>query len=154
MIKTYCGIDPGLTGAIALLDSTGSLLYLDDLPAIDGRLSASLLDQWFDDIAPHTPTFVYIERVHSMPKMGVRSMFVFGHTLGVIEGVVGARRLPSRLITPTQWKRAMGVTADKDTSRARALELWPAHADLFRRKKDADRAEAALIAKYGMLSEQ
>jgi hypothetical protein len=152
MKTTYCGIDPGISGAIALIDSDGLLIYAEDLPVVDGRLSSSLLDQWFEDLAPITPDWVYIEQVHSMPKMGVRSMFTFGHTLGVIEGVVGARRLRSQLVTPTQWKRHMGVTSDKDTSRARALELWPDQADRFRRKKDADRAEAALIAEYGRLT--
>ena len=43
----------------------------------------------------------------------------------------------------------MGVTKDKDSSRARALELWPERAELFKRKKDADRAEAALLAEWG-----
>lgn len=39
-----------------------------------------------------------------------------------------------------------GDGKDKDAARALAIELWPAQAQLFARKKDQGRADAALIA--------
>jgi hypothetical protein len=51
-------------------------------------------------------------------------------------------------VTPQRWKKLMGVTADKNTSRQLAINLWPDQAHLFARVKDVDRAEAALIAEW------
>lgn len=139
------GIDPGLNGAIALLRH-GQLVYADDLPVVDKRISAQLLTDWFHDIQPDRPDLAIIEKVHAMPKQGVVSTFNFGRALGTIEGVLGALRIPTIHTPPTTWKRLAGITADKNTARQKAIDLWPEQAHLFARIKDADRAEAALLA--------
>lgn len=89
-----------------------------------------------------------MEQVHAMPRQGVSSTFAFGKACGMIDGVVAARGLPVTYVTPHKWKKAMGVTADKNSSRQAAINLWPSEAELFKRVRDADRAEAALIAQY------
>jgi crossover junction endodeoxyribonuclease RuvC len=141
------GIDPGNNGGIALLHGD-RLIYADHLPIVGKTLSAHLLNNWFADIEPDTPDMVVVEQVHAMPRQGVSSTFAFGKAAGIIDGVIAARRLPVTYVTPQKWKKAMGVTADKNSSRQLAINLWPTEADLFRRVKDADRAEAALIAEY------
>jgi crossover junction endodeoxyribonuclease RuvC len=55
---------------------------------------------------------------------------------------------PLHLVTPAKWKRYFGLDADKEKSRALALRLWPSRSDLFTRKRDHGRAEAALLARY------
>jgi len=141
-VTVYLGVDPGASGAIAaLLD--GQILWVDDMPnPLHGALIAEMLDE-FDD---HYQAA--IEDVHSMPGQGVSTTFKFGMNHGIVIGALGALRIPYRLVTPGQWKKAMRVTKDKDTSRARATELWPGMADMFKRKKDDGRAEAALIARW------
>jgi crossover junction endodeoxyribonuclease RuvC len=67
----------------------------------------------------------------------------------MVRGVIAAAGIPLHLVSPAKWKRAYGLDADKEKSRALALRLWPARADLFGRKRDHGRAEAALIARYG-----
>ena len=141
------GIDPGNNGGIALLRH-GQLIYADHLPIVGKTLSGHLLNNWFADIEPDTPAMVVVEQVHAMPRQGVSSTFNFGKAVGIIEGVIAARGLPVTYVTPQKWKKAMGVTADKNSSRQLAINLWPTEADLFRRVKDADRAEAALIAEW------
>jgi crossover junction endodeoxyribonuclease RuvC len=149
-----CGVDPGVNGGIALLSSVHGLIYADDMPATGTgkhrKVSPGLVADWFADIAPDVPDLVVIERVHSMPRQGVASAFGFGRSFGVIEGVVAGLRLPVEYVTPSQWKKAMGVTADKDICRAKAIEKWPSKSHWFTRKKDADRAEAALLAAWAM----
>lgn len=143
------GIDPGMTGAVAMLDSYGCLVEVADMPTIDGYVSAPLLYSVIDDMVAHDPEMVemvVIERVASMPKQGVASTFKFGCAFGVALGVVGGMRLPSTLTRPAAWKKDMGLNSDKERSRRRAIERWPEHADLFKLKKHADRAEAALLA--------
>jgi Holliday junction resolvasome RuvABC endonuclease subunit len=141
------GIDPGNNGGIALLHGD-RLIYADHLPIVGKTLSGHLLNNWFADIEPDTPTMVVVEQVHAMPKQGVSSTFNFGKAVGIIEGVIAARGLPITWVTPQRWKKSIGVTADKNTSRQLAINLWPDQAHLFARVKDVDRAEAALIAEW------
>jgi len=141
------GIDPGNNGGISLLHGS-ELVYADHLPIVGKTLSGHLLNNWFADIEPDTPAMVVVEQVHAMPKQGVSSTFNFGKAVGIIEGVIAARGLPLVWVTPQRWKKQMGVTADKNTSRQLAINLWPDQAHLFARVKDVDRAEAALIAEW------
>ncbi len=145
------GIDPGLSGAVAALDTaTGALLWVEDMPtmpATKGKadVSAPLLA---DLLRGEIVTLAAVEAVHSMPRQGVASAFRFGQGYGTVIGVLGTLGSPVRYVTPQAWKRDMRVTADKGTARTRAAELWPAHAHLFARVKDDGRAEAALIARW------
>jgi crossover junction endodeoxyribonuclease RuvC len=142
------GIDPGATGAVAIMSDNGYLIDLFDLPHIKGaglspQMLATALGEW-DDV-----NHAFIERVAARPGAGVSGMFNFGRDFGVILGVCGAMAIPYSLATPSKWKRDLGLTADKDQARARAAQLWPGAAKQFARKKDDGRAEAALIALWG-----
>jgi crossover junction endodeoxyribonuclease RuvC len=84
-----------------------------------------------------------------MPGQGVTSMFNFGRSYGDVRGVIGAMEVPLHFVTPQKWKKHFGLSSDKEQSRLRAIRMFPAVADSFKRKKDDGRAEAALIALYG-----
>lgn len=142
------GVDPGQSGAIAIVDSTDGIICCVDMPVTGGGVSPVLVHR---ELAGHGHLdLAVIENVHSMPKQGVASSFKFGRSKGVLEGVTAALRVPVEMPTASVWKRSMGVTADKDSSRTKALELHPDAADLLARKKDADRAEDLLLAEYGL----
>ena len=91
----------------------------------------------------------YIERVHAMPKQGTASTFAFGMAVGLLRGAAATAGIPLRDMTPSAWKRTMGLRGDKDAARGMAVNLFPSRASDFERKKDIDRAEAALIAVAG-----
>jgi crossover junction endodeoxyribonuclease RuvC len=95
------------------------------------------------------PDLVIIERVGAMPKQGVSSTFRFGKSYGVAIGVVAALKIPVHFVAAGVWKRHFNLPADKEAARARALQLWPGRAELFSRRRDHNRAEAALLARYG-----
>lgn len=147
------GVDPGLSGAIALVDSYGVLVAVHDMPVLNKDVSPQLLRALFDneihtgdDLDDETYAPVVIEDVHSMPKQGVASSFKFGRSKGVVEGFFAGAGLPIRYVAPSKWKRDLGLTSDKGVCRQRALELWPHQTAAFARVKDDGRAEAALIA--------
>lgn len=144
------GVDPGKSGAVAVLDERGEIVFIEDMPVIGGRVSGTMLALCFER-ASHDGVFgvevvAVVEQVHSMPKQGVASSFDFGKSYGVVLGVLAGARVRVEHVPPTRWKKAMRLTADKEQARRRAVERWPKHAGLFRRKMDADRAEAALMA--------
>ena len=152
--KRIIGIDVGLNGAIAMMRGE-TLTGIFDMPTVtldrNGKakrqISIPELIQILNDFQPEE---AYIEKVFAMAGQGVTSVFSFGRSLGAIEGVIAARSIKATLITPQTWQKAMGVTGGKDGARARAMELFPHNVDYFKRKKDDGRADAALIAAWGL----
>lgn len=146
------GIDPGLTGAIAVVDHDGALLALSDLPIIrDGKLSwvdGGRLQSFLIDTLTGRSARALVERVQAFPKQGRSSAFNFGVGFGSILSVLQARHIAIELVTPASWKRAMGLTNDKQASLDKARLLFPG-ADLPFAKHDG-RAEALLLAQYGL----
>lgn len=145
------GVDPGLSGAIVLLDTVFMSLRTFDMPvAKAGANGRSVLMDGL--LARHVEAlgdidFAIIEDVHSMPTDGSSSAFKFGTAFGVARGIIAAKNIPTVFIQPAKWKNIMGLSGkDKDASRQKAVELFPREANLFARKKDHGRADAALLA--------
>ncbi|OYD80959.1 hypothetical protein [Azospirillum brasilense] len=157
-------IDPGLTGAIAkarYLDGTLRSMTIYDLPVVEkvvgkGR-SAKVrreldLARLHDLLDGHTSEAcdAILEEVGAMPGEGAVGAFKFGATWGGIRGVLTAMHIPLTLVRPAEWKRTLRVPADKTAARARASELLPAYASNWPLKKHDGRAEAALLALWGV----
>lgn len=150
------GIDPGVSGAIAVLGEGVPALH--DMPTMaKGRgkkrqvNAAALADLLIAARESGDGVLVMLEQVGAMPGQGVSSMFGFGESFGAVRGACAALRLPLQLVTPQQWKRRFGlIGADKDLARTRAVELYPDVSAQLARKKDVGRADALLIARYGM----
>lgn len=155
------GIDPGSSGAVALLESRPDgpplLIAAEEVPFLTIRKGkrnttvinpgalATTIREWQIDAA-------WMELVGAMPKQGVASMFAFGRSVGQVEGILATLGVTVSYIAPPVWKLAIGIKAGstKDASRAKASQLWPGKAGLFARAKDDGRAEAALIAAAGL----
>ena len=136
------GIDPGKSGAIAIIDDFRA--HIVDVIDLDGQHSTMLR-------AIPSNTTIFIERVASSPRMGVSSAFSFGETFGLLQGIALSKQCAVRYAMPRKWKSFFNLSSDKDASREKARQLFPEQAHLFKRKKDADRAEAVLIAYWGSL---
>ena len=136
------GIDPGLSGAIACV--SGDLHWVEDIPTIGKRVNGRIVRSLICGC-----DLVVIEQVHSMPGQGVASTFRFGQAYGTLIGVAEALGVPIEFVAPTVWKKSYKLGADKDKARQIASDLWPDKADLFARKKDHNRADAALLAHWG-----
>ena len=153
-MRYLLGIDPGLSGALALYDPMMESLETYPMPVIKaGTASKRVVDEL--ELARMIDSFsgsikkVVIERVHAMPKQGVTSVFTFGMGYGILRGIVAANFLPVEYVTPQKWKKGLRVPALKDGSRARASEIFPKYSDQWNLKKWDGRAEAAMIAYYG-----
>lgn len=144
------GIDPGLTGAFACVEGE-HLRWVEDTPIAGGSIAIPLLDQLYDP-AEYGPWHltgqpVAIEHVHAMPKNGSIGSFSLGKSYGTMLGYFSANGHRITHVAPTEWKSTFRLNGkDKDAARLLAIELWPAMAGSFRRKKDQGRADAALIA--------
>ena len=139
----YIGIDPGKTGAIAIIfggmDETVLVPfdeqdYINTLRNLEGQKVKACL-----------------EHVTAMPKQGVTSMFNFGQNFGYIKGLLEAFSIPYELVRPQKWKREFSITGDKNSSIEVCKRLFPG-VSLLRtdrcRKDDNNMAEALLMAEY------
>jgi crossover junction endodeoxyribonuclease RuvC len=144
------GIDPGASGALVIMENNQPIewmrmptMKIGSTTRVNAAAIASLLQNY-------QITKAYVENVHSMPKQGVASSFNFGHSCGVVEGVVAACGIPIHMVTPQTWKKRAGLIGqDKDAARSAAIRLWPQWHALHKKLEGQAMADAALIAIYG-----
>lgn len=159
----YIGIDPGLSGAIALVDYSGIFKEVLDIPTmmkgtgkgvVKKQLNAKELQNiiaWM--IAEYGHLHAYVENVNSMPGQGVSSVFSLGDTCGVIRAVLACENIPVDFIAPITWKKYYKLTRDKEEARAKAIKLYPDAAQYLTNVGHHNRAEAILMARYAALGD-
>ena len=149
------GIDPGISGAISIVENKKILEVYDTPTMIDGKKnkkqinSAQLTNIIKERLNEDKEVVVVVEHVNAMPGQGVTSMFNFGQSFGVVKGICAALSLPIYFVRPTKWKKHFNlIKTNKDASRTKVIESYPEISSKLHRKKDSNRADAILIALY------
>jgi hypothetical protein len=162
------GIDPGLSGAVACIgvdDNHLVVVDLSDIPTLGDAAKRELDDLsligWLKEFKPD---HVYLENVRAMPSlpgadgerrsMGAVSAFKFGFVAGQIRTCVRGCKVPFTLVEPVRWKRATGLKGGlegKEQARQAAIRLFPDAHGALNLKRHHNRAEALLLARYGIL---
>jgi len=149
------GIDPGISGAISVLENKKILEVYDTPTMIDGKKnkrqinSAQVTNIIKERLNNEKEVIVVVEQVNAMPGQGVTSMFNFGQSFGVIKGICAALSLPIYFVRPAKWKKHFNlIKTNKDASRTKVIEAYPDISSKLHRKKDSNRADAILIALY------
>lgn len=148
------GIDPGVSGAIVLLDSMLHPVEYMRMPVMKegkaNRVNAAELAENIREWQRYYSVDAYVESVHSFSGQGVTSSFNFGHSAGVIAGVLAALEIPTVMVTPQKWKkRASLIGTEKDAARSKAILRWPKWRELDKIGAGQAYADAAFIAVYG-----
>lgn len=153
-------------------------LEVIDMPVIgdgtDKRVDAWALFQWLDP-AERLVSLAVVERVFAMPSqrvlksgehegervdMPAYAAMRFGETVATARTVIVCREIPYAQVVSQVWKKESGLSKEKrpdgsvwkpskEDSRLKAIDTFPEYADLFDRKRDENRAEASLIARFG-----
>jgi len=153
------GVDPGIGGALALIDTEALTLAITDMPveaSTKGRnlASPSGLAACFHACgADH----LFLEEVGVRPGEGAVGAFSFGRGYGRIEGVAAGSIVSLWPVKPQLWKSTLHVPADKTQAVTRAKQLFPVAVKAFEGPRGGlkdGRAEAAMIAFYGCLKLQ
>ncbi len=151
------GIDPGINGSICFFDD-GKIIDLIEMPSMaSGKKNKRQVNgaQIYNEISQKIKNFekknikVVIEQVSAMPGQGVTSMFNFGQSFGVLKGICSAMQLSMHFVTPAKWKKYFNlINSQKDASRTKAIEIFPYISTHLSKKKDANKADAILIASF------
>jgi len=149
------GIDPGVSGAISILENKKVIEVFDMPTMIDGKKNKRQVNgSQVTNIIKETlnndkEIIVVVEHVNAMPGQGVTSMFNFGQSFGVLKGVCSAMQLPMYFVRPAKWKKYFNlINSEKDASRTKAIQIFPYISAQLSRKKDANKADAILIASF------
>ena len=151
------GIDPGISGSICFfLD--GKIMDVVEMPIMtEGKKNKKQVNgsQIFNEILKRIKNTdkknikVVIEQVSAMPGQGVTSMFNFGQTFGAIKGICAALELPIYFVRPSKWKKHFElINSSKDSSRTKAIEMYPKLSNQLAKKKDVNKSDAILIARF------
>ncbi len=151
------GIDPGISGSICFFED-GKIIDIIEMPNMaEGKKNKKQVNgaQIFNEISLRIKNFskadikVVIEQVSAMPGQGVTSMFNFGQSFGVLKGICSAMQLPVYFVRPAKWKKHFNlINSEKDASRTKAIEAFPYISSQLSRKKDANKADAILLASF------
>ena len=149
------GVDPGISGAISVLENKKVLDVFEMPTMIDGKKNkkqvngSQVTNIIKEKIDTEKEIAVVVEHVNAMPGQGVTSMFNFGQSFGVIKGICSALSLPIYFVRPTKWKKHFNlINTNKDASRTKVIEVYPKISSKLHRKKDSNKADAILIARY------
>ena len=151
------GIDPGISGSICFLED-GKILDVIEMPTMtEGKKNKRQVNgsQIYNEILirinkkEKQNIRVVIEQVSAMPGQGVTSMFNFGQSFGILKGICSAMQLSMYFVRPAKWKKYFSlINSEKDASRTRAIEIFPYFSSQLTKKKDANKADAILIASF------
>jgi len=154
------GCDPGLTGALSLIDGARSeLLDCQDVPTCDNGLATGSMKRWLDVPALESllqdwsrrwgfareSVHAAIERPIPMPSLPAQTIASQFDTFGVLRSAL-ARLGDLEVVQPNVWKKIYGFGRDKDGARSCCLRLYPTAP--VGRVKDHNRAEAILIGHW------
>jgi hypothetical protein len=159
LVRTV-GIDPGITGAIVVLNEDGSIVRCERTPIIIEKSKKAYDIQRMRDIivraakeAEHENgrALVGIEKVHTHPRDGRVGAFRFGVGYGLWLGLISGSFTPYMEITPQIWQSRMLAGLPRGPQiKASAVQaskaLFP-HIPIGA-KADWGMADAALIAEY------
>jgi len=159
-VEIVLGIDPGTTGALALVElRSRNLVSCHDFPLmnlgnakriVDPVKFAELLRIYQNQKNAIAIKFAVIEDVGVMTgKEGVVSMFNFGKGAGMLVGVLAGLSIPTFHVRPAIWKTDMNVPKDKKKAMEKAVSIF-SYNEYMTRVKDHGRAEAAMLAFFGI----
>ena len=145
------GIDPGLSGGMAVLDTLNGSVCASGLPIFRNKslawVDGFMLVRWLTAATNGASFVAVVERVSSMPEQGVASSFKFGVGFGSILSALQTMSCELVLVPPTVWKRSHDLLhSEKSQSLVRARQLYPKA--YLPTPKYEGQAEAILIADW------
>lgn len=147
MTSFVMGIDPGQSGAIALIDDgIGHYEAVYDMPVDEcglWRIAREIEKEGF-------VRRICLEKVGPMPKQGISSTFKFGQNYGMLRAWAAKFEVPFLLVTPQKWQNAILDSDRGSDPKKRSLlfarRYWPAAP--LHLEKHHGRADALCLAEY------
>ena len=116
--RIYIGIDPGKNGGIGIIYNDKA--YCTRCPATVLEMAEEI--KACKELAPDIQKIAIIEKVHSMPKQGVKSVFTFGEGYGKWLGILAAHSIPYTQVSPQKWMKYYSPLSKEKKDRKNQLK--------------------------------
>lgn len=151
-MPTVLGIDPGISGALVLLDGASCRVrHHCFMPVMRASRSEVYVPALRATILQHSPILIAgLEDVNAGAVQGRMAAFTFGGAYYAIKTFLEVKRIPFRLVKPNEWKKHFSITKKgKDHSVVIAGQLHPEIPwDSIPKGSAHNLADACLIARY------
>ena len=154
MSRAWLGIDPGLSGAIAVIQYDEQAIAVLPIPLAGKEIDVTHIINWLTyKTTIQKDGIACIESVHSMPGQGVSSVFKFGFVTGILHGIIRTLGIPLYTVTPQAWKKEIlaGTDKSKQASIDYVARTYP-NVSLKRTERsttyDHNMSDAICIAEY------
>jgi hypothetical protein len=158
MVKTYIGIDNGISGAIAILDTIPRLHLMPTYKVAKSEYIDPT--ELMEILLGVDDPFVVFEQGQKNPLFGTKGNFSNGYSFGVVNAVLKLGKIPHTLVNPQTWQKVMfkDVKRDKGTKGA-SIEVCRRLYPLLSLKPEGKRflkphdgmADALMMAAYGKM---
>ena len=147
-----CGIDPGNSGAMCVLDPIVDPVHIEFLDL--KKHSSYEIAKW---LHLQQVDSIWIEDVHSLFGMSAKSNFGFGRSVGTARAIaeIATQGKQINTVTPKIWQKNIGVTSKgkkiKINVAQLVAELYPT-AEIYGPQGGLldGRSDALMIAHYGI----
>lgn len=153
------GIDPGLSGAVALISMEGEVIEIYDTPILTikkGKKNKNVYDlqKICDTFLDQMDVHIVVEKVRPL-SIGFSSQasFGLGYSLGMWEAFCVVSQYSYELVEPKKWQKHFGISGKSGDTKTQsylvASKLYP-KAELTgpRGGKKDGRCDALLIAEW------
>lgn len=133
-MKTFCGIDIGLKGGIALINEDSNILRLVPIDVVKNQQGKDEINslQVYDSLYllpldVEQPSLTVIEALKSFGNEGRSSLWSFGTSNGKVRAVLEILGVSFQAIDPKDWKSTIlkGTKKDKAAAIGFCLQKWP-----------------------------
>ena len=137
-MKAFLGIDPGKSGALAVVFENGEVGRFIKLASTERDIAI-----WLEE-EQKLLELACIEKVGATPQMGVVSAFTFGQSLGFCIGLLSSFGVGYMRVAPRTWQKELDCLSggNKNVTKQAAQQLWP------RMKFTHANADAYLLAEF------
>ena len=155
MQRAVIGIDPGLSGGIAVLSEDGRVISVTKMPQTPADIVAYLEEIM---AMPLGGIVAYMEKVGTgMPGQSSKATATFAGHCGHLDMALLALGIPTNTVTPNKWEksyqlgssRGKSKTEWKNVLKAKAQQLFPK----LGKKVTLATCDALLLAEYGRKTE-
>lgn len=151
MKEVWVGIDPGSTGAVAVIDKEDKIIDILDYEAL--ILENSLLITIPILKKKYDVQLITLEKLNASACFSKRTNWVLSGNYHIWETAANLSGVEVSLYLPRAWQKGLFEKRHgekKQRSLNLCRELYPEYNDTyFKFKKDHDRADAVLIARHG-----
>ena len=154
-MRVYLGIDPGLSGGIAVINQIGEVVSVTKMPQTMPDIYNYLNDVKVDAVNDGHNIVCYMEKVgFGMPNQSSKATATFSRHCGHLEMALLALQIPVVEVSPNKWMKTLGIgskgSCEKNVWKNKLKSVAQMRFPQLGKKVTLATCDALLLANYGL----